>query len=471
MSSIQNTSFLRCLITPENDIKFTRNGSDGQEEKNVDSLNIVNSVITFDYFEDILSPAISVHLKISNTSALYSQIPIRGYERIDMEIQTDYGTIEFNDKKNNPLYVVGIEGLTQTEGQEIFTLKLCTLTNLSNEVTRCQKRYEKKPISEHVKDILEDVLKADNNRVKVEDSITSYGFIGNNRKPFYTITWLAAKAVPSTQGAKGVSGSGETAEGKGTAGFFFYEDYDGFKFKSVDRMVDATNVDYPKDTTQKSLKDDYGIYTYTYSNVITEGSPESENQILHHFTDKTTNLHKNLRVGLYSNLTYTYNPLNWGVKAVKYDLKDQIDAGAAPTAGETVPIPQGDITNYSSRVMARVGDTGMWAPDLEKNDDGEVEDSGRDPVDMAKAFTRYTLLYQQSLNITIPCNIKLRVGNVIKLVFPEVGPAERQSPVSKKADQELSGFYIIRSLRHHFEISEGKNVTSLNLIRDSYGLK
>ena len=94
MSSIQNTSFLRCLITPENDIKFTRNGSDGQEEKNVDSLNIVNSVITFDYFEDILSPAISVHLKISNTSALYSQIPIRGYERIDMEIQTDYGTIE-----------------------------------------------------------------------------------------------------------------------------------------------------------------------------------------------------------------------------------------------------------------------------------------------------------------------------------------------------------------------------------------
>ena len=425
MSSIQNTSFLRCLITPENDIKFTRNGSDGQEEKNVDSLNIVNSVITFDYFEDILSPAISVHLKISNTSALYSQIPIRGYERIDMEIQTDYGTIEFNDKKNNPLYVVGIEGLTQTEGQEIFTLKLCTLTNLSNEVTRCQKRYEKKPISEHVKDILEDVLKADDNRVKVEDSITSYGFIGNNRKPFYTITWLAAKAVPSTQGAKGVSGSGETAEGKGTAGFFFYEDYDGFKFKSVDRMVDATNVDYPKDTTQKSLKDDYGIYTYTYSNV----------------------------------------------KAVKYDLKDQIDAGAAPTAGETVPIPQGDITNYSSRVMARVGDTGMWAPDLEKNDDGEVEDSGRDPVDMAKAFTRYTLLFQQSLNITIPCNIKLRVGNVIKLVFPEVGPAERQSPDSKKADQELSGFYIIRSLRHHFEISEGKNVTSLNLIRDSYGLK
>ena len=60
---------------------------------------------------------------------------------------------------------------------------------------------------------------------------------------------------------------------------------------------------------------------------------------------------------------------------------------------------------------------------------------------------------------------------MIKLVFPEVGPAERQSPDSKKADQELSGFYIIRSLRHHFEISEGKNVTSLNLIRDSYGLK
>ena len=92
---------------------------------------------------------------------------------------------------------------------------------------------------------------------------------------------------------------------------------------------------------------------------------------------------------------------------------------------------------------------------------------------MARAFSRYTLLFQQSLNITVPCNIRLRAGAVIKIVVPESGPTDSNNSgkaENKSVDTELSGFYLIRSLRHHFELSEGKNVTALNLIRDSFGL-
>ena len=49
----------------------------------------------------------------------------------------------------------------------------------------------------------------------------------------------------------------------------------------------------------------------------------------------------------------------------------------------------------------------------------------------------------------------------------EKTPEEKQ----KELDQELSGFYLIRSLRHHFQLSEGKNITALNLVRDSYGIQ
>ena len=100
-------------------------------------------------------------------------------------------------------------------------------------------------------------------------------------------------------------------------------------------------------------------------------------------------------------------------------------------------------------------------------DSDNVEGSGRSDSDMAKAFSRYTLLFQQSLNITVPCNINLRAGDIIKVQVPESGPNDTEN---KDLDQELSGYYLIRSLRHHFEISDGKNVTALNLIRDSYGL-
>mgnify|MGYP003134710611 FL=1 len=463
MSSILKTQFKKVIITPEQEIVFKKGGSDDGDKNSADALDITPAVVAFDYYEDLLSPSITVNLKISNTSGLYSLVPIRGYERIDLVIGTAYGDITFGDEDKNPLYVIGIEGLTQTEGQEIFTLKCSTLENLKNETSRCQVRYPRVPISTHVQTILEEVLQVDPDRiVEVEDTVTSYGFIGNNRKPFHTLTWLCPKAIPSTSGVKGTAGS----EAKGTAGYVFYEDYKGFHFRSVDRLVDATQVEYPTDSDElKSL----GVETYTYSSTISRNGSENEKQIISHYTDKTTNLQKNLRVGMYGNLTYFYNPLTWKADAYLFNLKEEIGENIK-TAGDNVPIPQGDISKFASRVLVRIGDTGMWDPELTKVDD-EVVDSGRDSTDMAKSFSRYSLLFQQSLNIVIPCNISLRVGRVIKIVFPSVGPEESGGRGSKEADTELSGFYLIRALRHHFELNEGTNTTSLNLIRDSYGIQ
>ena len=465
MSSLQKTQFKQVIITPENEITFKKGGSEDTKKSTADRLDITPAVVAFDYYEDLLSPSISVELKISNTSALYSLVPIRGYERIDLKIGTAYGDITFSDEDKNPLYVVGIEGLNQTEGQEIFTLKCCTLENLKNETARCQIRFPRAPIHMHIQYILEDILQVDSERIStIEDTVTPYGFIGNNRKPFHTCTWLCPKAVPSTAGVKGTTES--TA--KGTAGYLFYENYDGFNFRSVDKMIDATQAEYP--TSSKDLQRDHQIDTYTFSGVISRGEDENEKQIISHYTDKTTNLQKNLRVGLYSNLTYFYNPLTWKVEGLLYNLKDELGDDNVETAGTDVPIPQGDISKFASRVLVRIGDTGMWDPTITKSDE-EVMDSGRDNADMAKSFSRYTLLFQQSLNIIIPCNINLRVGQVIKIVFPQVGPEESGGRGTKQGDKQLSGFYLIRALRHHFEINEGTNITSLNLIRDSYGIQ
>ena len=467
--SLQYATFKQVLITPENNITLKRGGSSDSNKGGVDSLEIKNSVVQCDYFEDLLSPAITVRLLCSDTSGLLSLVPIRGYERIDLIIGTAFGDVKFTEENGNPLYVSSIEKVSQVEGQETFTLKCCTLSNLSNETTRVVKRYEKGPISEHVKNILTDVLLIDEDRMSIEKSITSYGFIGNMRKPFYTIQWLCPKAVPTTSTVSGTSGEGVKAEGKGTSGFFFYEDYDGYKFKSVDKMVDATQVDYPDDG--EKLSSEYGIPTYTHSTLISSNDESNNYKILFASIDKTTDLQKNLRVGLYSNLTYVYDPLKWKLDVVKYSLKDNVNEDNLKRSGEDVPIPQGDLTKYASRVLVRMGDRGMWNPGLEESAE-DVEGQGRDPSDMAKAFTRYTMLFQQSLNISVPCNPQLRVGSIIRVELPEVGDTHSNAPRGRKqTDSEQSGFFVIRSVRHHFEITEGRNVTSLNLIRDSYGIQ
>ena len=65
--------------------------------------------------------------------------------------------------------------------------------------------------------------------------------------------------------------------------------------------------------------------------------------------------------------------------------------------------------------------------------------------------------------IVVPCNVNLKSGGIIQAEFPRI---DRSTDMS--SDEEQSGYYLIKELRHHFE--GGQMVTSLRLIRDSYGL-
>ena len=402
---------------------------------------------------------------------MLSRLPIRGYERVDLTFGTGNGKLTFGDNEgfSNPLYVTAIQDVRKKEGEESFTLALSSLENLMNETTRCQKKYAKANISAHVADILQDpnifnISKEEfNERVEIEDCSTPYSFIGNNRKPFYILSWLCPKAQPLREGKAG-----------GTSGFFFYETYDGYKFKSVDGLLAQTG-ELESKKVQSKQSPTRAIETYTGSSLIDSApNPENNFQILSYMMDSATNLQKNLRVGLYSNLTTTVNPLNWKVENNTFKLKDQVNGSdGTSTMGVETPIPTSDVFgDEPSRRLVRITDHGMIDKDLKKDDDGEALTSGRDPQDMAKSFSRYSLLFQQSLNITIPCNNEIRVGQVVKVVLPDVGPSEQGDggKDQKQADQELSGIYLVRAMRHHFELGDGKNVTSLNLVRDSYGL-
>ena len=111
-----------------------------------------------------------------------------------------------------------------------------------------------------------------------------------------------------------------------------------------------------------------------------------------------------------------------------------------------------------SRILVRTADRGVLDPS------SVSADSGRDVADMAKSFSRYNILFTQSLNMVVPCNVNLRAGGVINAQFPKITAGTNTSTV----DSEQSGKYLIKELRHHFE---GNNmVTSLKLVRDSYGL-
>ena len=149
MSSLNKIIIKKANLTVDEDIQFAGDKRDSQSNQ-LTAESISGNVITVDYYEDLLSPSITCYITISNTTNLLSRLPIRGYERLDLTIGTDFGDFIFSDREgkfNNPLYVTGISDVSRSEGQETFTLTLTSLENLINETTRCQKKYAKANIS------------------------------------------------------------------------------------------------------------------------------------------------------------------------------------------------------------------------------------------------------------------------------------------------------------------------------------
>jgi hypothetical protein len=136
-------------------------------------------------------------------------------------------------------------------------------------------------------------------------------------------------------------------------------------------------------------------------------------------------------------------------------LKDQVKNKLGAAEGIAVSDEFGDSI---SRIMVKVADRGVL------NSNGSVSDKLRSGADMAMAYSRYNLLFSQALNMNVPLNINLKCGDIIYAQFPKMEPAN-----TGEVDPEQSGFYLIKELRHHFDPTN-KMLTSMRLIRDSYGL-
>ena len=405
-------------------------------------IDITNSILGIDYYEDILSPCITMTIDLMNAYSIFNGLPIRGGESVAMEIETVFGNFRLDGEK--AMFVTKLSGLDAQRKSESFTLHLTSKEALQNETVRCCEKYNNANINTHVEDILKKVLRT-TKIGQIEQTSNTYSFIGNNKKPFHILTWLGPKSI-SAHSKSGNSGK----EAKGTSGFLFYENIDGFNFRSIDSLVSNTQI-------QNSSSDKENIPKYTFDGIgaIQANDLNNNFKILNYNYEKNIDLMKSLRVGMYVNKTYFYNMYTQELDIYKYRLKDEL--GDKTLGGnESIAISE-QFGDSITRILVRASDHGIL------DSKGTFAQSGRDNADMSKSFSRYNLLFTQALNINIPCNVKLKAGDIIYAQFPQMESAQ-----TGEVDKEQSGNYLIKELRHHF--SPNEMLTSLRLVRDSYGL-
>lgn len=433
-----------------------------QAKNGGDSIDMSPGTVELSYYESVLSNSISATARIVETgfsdkrvgdstkpTGIIDTLPIRGGEQVILEFQDAQATPnKLSFKAEKSFYVNRVRGIDPGTQKDVYSIDLCTREFIANEQTRVVKRYDGK-ISDSVSKILTENggIKTEKN-IQIDTSIEDYNFIGNDRKPFYVCTWLASKSIPelSVDGKNGLGGA---------AGYFFFENYSGFQFRSLDKLLDE--------------KGRTGIKKYIYT-----GNPdkpqEYNGKILSVNIERDIDLQQNLTLGTYANrsLFFDFAGMKYVVRdySVDENQKDRIkNAGSQEITWVAEEFRKGP-----SRLMNHILDVGVLPPGAtpeeqlahwKQNKEKPTYDAANT---MVQSIMRYNQLFTIKTNIIIPGDFSLRAGDLIHCDFPELTIDQ-----NKETNKQSSGIYMIASLCHR--ITPKNTYTSLALVRDTFGRK
>jgi hypothetical protein len=419
------------------------------------TVDIRTGTVSIDYYEDIFSPTITAKIQVGNTGdsiqaqdnegnatgkfqSIYNGLPLRGGERVSLKIAGNSGTnpgLDFATDEKDYLYVSSISNVISESQKEFFELNLVSREAITNETVRVPKKFPtSQSISDSVRSIIKEYLKTDKID-EIDKTQNKYGFIGNLRKPFTVLVWLASKGVP------------ESSAKDATAGYVFFQTQDGFSFRSIDNLI-----------SQPSKAE------YVYSDVNQTGyERDNDFNILQYTTNRNQNLIEKLRLGTYSSYRMFYNPLTFEFTPPEkgtFKLNDYVEG--VNNLGQKLKLPKiSSSSNVSlgdspTRILTQCLDIGT----MEK---GVSTEGNSDPFKhQSQAIMRYNILFTQTLSMTVPSNTNLRAGDIITCKFPKISRED-----GAVYDDEQSGLYMIKELCHHFD-TEG-SYTSMTLIRDTFG--
>ena len=383
--------------------------SNADEGKTVD---LSTGVILLQYWESILQDGIRATVMYGDSGNTIDDktaidgLPIVGQERVQLKFtDNNEETLEM------VLYVNKVKPFFDDSTKSAVALDLASKEFIMNEKVRVTKRYDGK-ISEHVKTILKDVLKVDEEKItdeNIEETQNNYNFLGLNKKPYYMLNYLSKASVPSTQNSDG-----------NTAGFLFFETSEGYQFKSIDTLLSQEK--------KKSI-----IYNETPDNGGKDIPEGYDMKALDFEKENAVDVKNKLRMGAYSTRTVVFDPFNCKYEVLNKEAKEVEEKEGIQTAGERLPVlnkefDQEGKSKEFSRTMYMLLDTGSLptgnaekpvATTKEQLKKSKEQNYQAQKI-LAQSVMRYNQLFAAMNTITIAGDFSLHAGDAIFVDAPEL---------------------------------------------------
>jgi len=453
------------------------------KHKREDFIPITTLINSFNYVENITSPFLSATLEVVDSAGLLTGLPIKGAEMVQIEVTTNLGDFTYD------FVVWKVANRFIQNKKQVYTLGLISPEALNNEVLRMEKVLYGNP-SNIIAKILEETLKT-KKTFNRELSKFEVKMIPNSRRPFDVAAQLATKSVSpqgkyqedsSADGDRQSSGGRESKKAKGSGGFFFWESKRGYNFYAIDTLC----ADEKSDLKSEQWKvQPHGPYVERVAN---QDDADERFLIYKSVFSGELDLLTSLRKGKYSSFMAFFNHSTGQYEEYVYRIKDSYDNMAHLGGQEGINlIPTSKaffdndvkLSDYPTKRMSILLDHETWYNDAEiaspdQSDGSEAPTPFADwqKYYAAQSLARYELLKNQKCSIVIPGNANICAGDRVDIRL--------QSKLSDKQakknqyDTESSGMYLIEEVTHEYDRTVGSNgrfLTTLRLMRDSYGMK
>lgn len=393
-----------------------------------------------DVFESVYSPTITARITMTETENLIKTIPIIGEEVVHLVVEDDV------DEHEHVLRVYKItDRASPTYGTLTYVLHLCTEEMWRDTYVRVSKSYHGAHLEASAESIMRspDYMATDKPCIFGETENESHVVVPN-WSPIMAVSWMANRAVP--------------AERRYHSDFVFYETADGFRWVSMDNLVDST------------MNECYGRVTYDPMRPTQSGrtrfderTPSDVMRLESFRVVESFDTLENARAGMYASRTRLVDVGTRGHVDREHDYVRTFHDGVhLDGMGGVNPRP---LCNLG---MDMVGKTAAHEKILVKHEglyDDEVMGNTSPDRWTTSKISRRRQLQNFKIQGSMPGHLAILAGMQLEFSFPN--PEKISVNDNPGVDPDYSGKYLVTGLRRMFKRDKFDIV--MEMVKDSRG--
>ena len=441
-------------------------------------IDLKGKVVGFNYYESLYSPMVTASFVELDTGGTVGDIEddfagtfkdglkVEGFEKVKVQVRTSYSSVEW-DLDDRQFVITGSPYNVDTSTKQSAYFPMVSV----NAITAASKPVPKNHKGK-ISDIVGRILRRaglPHLKKNIEETENTIKIDCKNENPIDTILKLCPKAKPVA----------------GDPGYFFFENHEGFNFKSIHGLIrdgvakfqDAGSENFLGGEGYK-LEDNFRLveykeqgyyqglrHTYVYKTGLKanlDNSMNDFNVLTPPTVRRDQDIMNALKNGQYNVRICTQNIATGEVKEEIVNLFENVSATLGTDTEANLDNSQIVENNTQEGNYCKTYTYIINPGDVDGGDSTETSTDAH--LVHPKAVMRYQLLHAQLVNILVPHNAELTVGEVIRLNIENITQDDK---IIKEFNQHRSGYYMILHLCHSFSTSN--SFTSLTLVRDEYG--